>query len=199
MNLLKSSLFWKHAGGGVLVAFSTLAAQAQTMSDPIKQGLWESQMTMSMQMTLPPDVEARIAAMPQAQQAQVRSMMGGAGGGAPTTSTNKSCVAQTTTVDDLLNQGQQKAGMKCTYSNRQQTASSVSFDVSCGTPQGTATGHMKFVIADSEHGTSTTHMTSTMSQNGKTVNMAMDATSTFKYLGADCGDVKPYAPAATAH
>src|ERR1035437_3196745 len=35
------------------------------------------------------------------------------------------------------------------------------------------------------------HMTMTMSENGGQMNATMDGTSTYTYLGADCGDVKP--------
>ena len=184
-----------YAGSIVLIVVSTVGAHAQTTSAPIKQGLWQTQMTMSMQVTLPPDVEAKIAAMPAAQQAQMRSMMGGAAA-KPTTSTVKSCVASTMTPSDLLNQAQQKGGMSCKFTNQQVTASSVSFDISCTTTQGTASGHVQFTMADSEHGTGTTHMTVAMSANGHSMNATMDGTSTYTYLGADCGDVKPDSPVA---
>jgi hypothetical protein len=185
-----------HAGSIVLIVLSTVAAQGQSMSATIKQGLWQTQMTMSMQVTLPPDVEAKIAAMPAAQQAQMRSMMGGSMA-KPTTSTVKSCVASTMTPTDLLNQAQQKGGMTCKFTNQQVTASAVSFDMSCTTTQGTASGHAQFTMGDSDHGTGTTHMTVAMSANGHSMNATMDGTSIYTYLGADCGDVKPDAPVVT--
>ena len=198
MNLAKASMFWKlgHAGSIVLIVLSTVTARAQTTSATIKQGLWQTQMTMSMQMTLPPDVEEKIAAMPAAQQAQMRSMMGGPGG-KPTTSTVKSCVASTMTPTDLLNQAQQKGGMTCKFTNQQVTASAISFDMSCTTTQGTATGHVQYTMADSDHGTATTHMTTAMSANGHSMNATMDGTSIYTYLGADCGAVKPDSPVVT--
>ena len=198
MNLSKALMFRKlgHAGSIVLIVLSTVAAQGQSMSATIKQGLWQTQMTMSMQVTLPPDVEAKIAAMPAAQQAQMRSMMGGSMA-KPTTSTVKSCVASTMTPTDLLNQAQQKGGMTCKFTNQQVTASAVSFDMSCTTTQGTASGHAQFKMADSDHGTGTTHMTVAMSANGQSMNATMDGTSIYTYLGADCGDVKPDSPVVT--
>src|ERR1017187_6534997 len=198
MNLSKASMFWKlgHAGSIVLIVLSNVAVvRAQATSAPIKQGLWQTQITMSVQMTLPPDVEAKIAAMPAAQQAQMRSMMGGPAA-KPTTSTVKSCVASTMTPTELLNQAQQKGGMTCKFTNQQVTASAVSFDISCTTTQGTASGHAQFTMADSDHGTGTTHMTVAMSANGQSMNATMDGTSIYTYLGADCGDVKPDSPVA---
>jgi hypothetical protein len=198
MNLSKALMFRKlgHAGSIVLIVLSTVAAQGQSMSATMKQGLWQTQVTMSMQVTLPPDVEAKIAAMPAAQQAQMRSMMGGSMA-KPTTSTVKSCVASTMTPTDLLNQAQQKGGMTCKFTNQQVTASAVSFDMSCTTTQGTASGHAQFTMADSDHGTGTTHMTVAMSANGRSMNATMDGTSIYTYLGADCGDVKPGSPVLT--
>jgi hypothetical protein len=201
MNLSKALMFRKlgHAGSIVLIVLSTVTAvtaQGQSMSATIKQGLWQTQMTMSMQVTLPPDVEAKIAAVPAAQQAQMRSMMGGPMA-KPTTSTVKSCVASTMTPTDLLNQAQQKGGMTCKFTNQQVTASAISFDMNCTTTQGTATGRVQYTMADSEHGTGTTHMTVAMSANGRSMNATMDGTSTYTYLGADCGSVKPDSPMVT--
>jgi len=68
-----------------------------------------------MKMSLPPEVQARIAAMPPAQQAQMQSMMGGAAGGTPVASTNKSCIASQESMDTLMNQASKKSGMKCTF------------------------------------------------------------------------------------
>jgi Protein of unknown function (DUF3617) len=182
------------------IAFAMFAAPfslyAQSAPIPVKPGLWESQISSTNQMALPPEVEARLAAMPAAQQAQVRSMMGGAGGGSsPVVTTTKSCVAGQTSMDSLLNQQQNRPGAKCTFTNRVQTADGASFDTSCTTAQGTATGHSTFHMTDDEHMSGTTHMTLDMSSNGKTMHSTIDSTYTMKYLGADCGDVKPNGPA----
>jgi hypothetical protein len=203
MNLSKAFGLCRrgHAGSIVLmVLFGVLGslgtAQAQTVaSTPIKQGLWQMQVTSSMQMTLPPDLQAKIAAMPAAQQAQMQSMMGGSAA-KPTLSTVKTCVASTMTPTDLINQAQQK-GTTCKFTNQQSTASAMSFDMNCTTTQGTASGHIQFKIADSDHGTATTHMTVTATANGRPMNMTMDGTSTYTYLGADCGSVKPDSPVVT--
>ncbi len=174
-----------------LLCILPFSAHAQT----IKAGLWETQSTITNTMSLPPDVEARLAAMPVAQQAQVRSMMGGVGGGQPVSVTNKSCVAGKVTMDSLLSQ-QQKSAMKCTFTNRTQTADGASFDTSCTSPQGTATGHTQLHFVDDEHASGTTHMTMDMTSRGQTTHMTVDNTMSAKWLAADCGDVKPAAPPA---
>ena len=87
--------------------------------------------------------------------------------------------------------------MKCTFSNRQETANGASFDTSCSMERGTMKGHSDFDMTDDEHVGGTTHLEGTMaSQRGGTVSMKIESTSTSKYLGADCGDVKPPATAA---
>jgi hypothetical protein len=145
-------------------------------------------------MSLSPDMEAKIAAMPPDQQARVKAMMGGGG---PMSSTTKRCIAGVTTMDSLLDQSQNRPGAKCTFTNRKQSASGSSFDTTCTMPQGTITGHSEFHMVDSEHMTGTTHMEGSMTgRNGNAMPVKMSSTMTSKYLGADCGDVKPYTPPA---
>jgi Protein of unknown function (DUF3617) len=91
----------------------------------------------------------------------------------------------------MLDRAQQNPAMKCSFTNRRQTATGASFDMACTTAQGSATGHQEYRITDDSHATSSTHMTITMSANGRTMNSAMDATSASKFVSADCGDVKP--------
>src|SRR5580698_6813939 len=76
-----------------------LGAHAQSAPTPVKPGLWETQVSMTRVMSLPPDAEAKIAALPAAQQAQVRAMMGGGAGGnsTPTVTTKQVCIAPQTT------------------------------------------------------------------------------------------------------
>jgi hypothetical protein len=194
MNVWKSLMFWKRrriGNGAVLIllaAAAAVAALAQVASTPIKQGLWETTVTSTNVMSLPPDMEARIAAMPADQQAMVRSRMGGA----PVSSTNKSCMATQESMNSLLDQAQQKSGVKCTFSNRQETASTLSFDTSCTMQQGTMKGHSEFHLVDSDHATGTTHMEGQMtSPKGGTTTMKIDTKMASRYLGSDCGDVKP--------
>jgi hypothetical protein len=166
-----------------------VSARAQSSSTlPVKQGLWETTVTSTNQVTLPPDVEAKIAAMPAAQQAMIRQNMGGA---KPASSTNKSCIASTVTMDQFLNQQQQNSQMKCTFTNRQMTATGASFDTSCTMQQGTATGHSQFTFVDDEHVTGQTHMTVNMTTAKGSGQATLDSTMSMKYLGADCGSVKP--------
>ncbi len=181
----------------VLLLAAPASLHAQGAPIPVKPGLWETQMSVTHVMALPPEAEAKIAALPAAQQAQVRSMMGGGAGSAPTVTTKQVCMTGQSSMDSMLNRAQQSPGMQCTFSNRVQTATGASFDMTCTGATGSATGHTQFRLIDSDHVSSTSHMTVTGSSQGHTMNSTIDSTSTAKFVNADCGDVKPFtAPAA---
>ncbi len=171
------------------LTFAAAAAHAQS-SSPIKAGLWETTITTNMQMQLPPELQARLDAMTPQQQAMMKANMPGMmGGGAPTTTTTHSC-STGQTVQDLLNQAQQK-GSQCKLTNQTQTATGMSFDISCTVPQGSANGHSSFTMADSDHVNGTTHLTINMTSARGSGSMAMDSTMSSHYLGSDCGSVAP--------
>ena len=178
---------WCKYGLFVLVMAFGTGVKAQSAPIPIKPGLWQTTVSGTNTVALPPEQEAKIAAMPAAQQAMIRNM---SGGGKPTTVTTKSCAAQATSMDGLMSQAQQK-NTKCTFTNQTQTASGASFDVSCISQQGTASGHAQFQMADSEHVTGSMHMTVDATGRGGAMHMTIDNSITSKYLSADCGSVKP--------
>jgi Protein of unknown function (DUF3617) len=182
----------------LVLTVSPLSMRAQSGPLPGKPGLWDIEVSTSRVMALPPEAEAKIAAMPPAQQAQVRAMMsGGVGGSKPVAITRQVCLTPQTSMDSLLDPSRQSPGMQCTFSNRVQTARNASFDLSCTGTTGSAQGHAEYHSMDDEHMSSTIHMTITGSAQGHTSTSTIDATSTGKFMNADCGDVKPVgAPAA---
>jgi hypothetical protein len=183
-----------------------LALHAQGTPIPLKPGLWEIQANTGSPggaaaaptaPALPPEVEARIAAMPPAQQAQVRAAMAARGGGAPAARTaggiaTQACLTPNTTLESLLSRSQQ-AGMQCSYSNKVQTATGASFDISCTGAIGNAQGHAVYKMPDDEHMSSTMHLSIAATMQGQPMNMTRDISSTGKFVKADCGDVKPAA------
>ena len=175
----------------IVCAIAPAAAHAQSMTDaPIRPGLWETTITSNMQMHLPPEIQARLNAMTPQQQAMMKANMpAGMGGGAPMTNKTRSC-STGQSVNDLVNQAQEK-GSQCKLTNQTQTASGMSFDISCTMQEGTATGHSSFTMADKDHVNGTTHMTANLNENGRPMSMTIDSTLSSHYLGADCGDVKP--------
>jgi predicted membrane-bound mannosyltransferase len=144
---------------------------------------------MTSTMSLSPEAEARIAALPPERQARVRAMMNGS---KAVSTTNSSCVAPNTTVDSLLNQQEQKDGaMKCTITNRAINSSGGSFDTNCTSDSTTVAAHTEFTKTDAEHVTGKTHMVMNSTRNGRTLNSSSDSIANMRYVGADCGDVKP--------
>ncbi len=174
------------------LAVFALAASAKAQgaaSAPIKPGLWETTVTSTSQVQLPPELQARIDAMTPQQQAMMKANMPGMSG-APATITTHSCsIGQS--VNDLVNQAQRK-GTECKLTNQTQSANGMSFDISCTSPQGNANGHSSFTLADSDHVTGTMHMTATMTGGkGGSGAMTIDSSLSAHYLGSDCGDIKP--------
>jgi hypothetical protein len=157
----------------------------------MKPGLWETQVSSTQVTELPPEVEARLSAMPAAQQAQVRSMMGGAGA-APVVTTRQVCIAPQTSLDTVLNRAQQTPGMQCSFSNRTQTASAASFDIDCTGQAGSAKGHTDLHLTDDDRVNSTSHILVTATSQGHTMTSTIDTSTTAKFISADCGDVKPF-------
>jgi hypothetical protein len=179
---------WCKCGLFLLVMAFGTGLKAQSAPVPIKPGLWQTQISGTSSMTLPADQEARIATLPAAQQAMIRSRMGG---GTPTAVTTRSCAAEQTSLNALMSEAQQK-NTKCTFTNQVQTADGASFDTNCVSPQGTASGHAEFHMTDSEHVSGSIHLTAdATSSNGGSMHMTIDNTVTSKYMGTDCGTVKP--------
>lgn len=195
---MKAGIYGGVCSSAVALLILAASSGARAQSSPVKPGLWETQVSSTSVMQLPPEVEARIAAIPAAQQAQMRAMMpGGMGGSAtPVVTTRQVCIAPQTTIDSMMNRAQQSPGMSCSISNKSQTASGVSFDIACTGATGSAKGHTDVRLADDDHATSTSHITVTASSQGHTMNSTVDTTTSAKFVSADCGDVKPYtAPA----
>lgn len=176
----------------VTFALASFAHAQSATSAPVKAGLWETTISSTMQMQLPPELQPRLDAMTPQQQAMMKSRMPGAAGArAPMVNTTHSCSTGQMSVNDLINQTEQKSGAKCTLTNQTQTATGVSFDISCTMTEGNAAGHSSFTMADSDHVSGATHMTMQMTGGGGPSSMTIDSTLTSHYLGSDCGDVKP--------
>src|SRR5450631_3187160 len=105
----------------LFLAAAAFGAHAQGAPIPVKPGLWETQVSVTHVMALPPEAEAKIAALPAAQQAQVRSMMGGGASAAPVVTTKQICMTAHASMDSMLNRAQQTPGMQCSFTNRVQT------------------------------------------------------------------------------
>lgn len=172
-----------------MAAMGVSTSQAQN-SIPFKPGLWESTMTSSMTgMQMPPDMEARMSQMPPEAQERIRSAMGGA----PHTSVIHSCLTkeQFDKWNDDFTKGKEN-DQNCTNSNVSQSAHERSFDVTCTSPNAKSTGHVDMVFDSDEQGHGTVHMIRTATQGPQAMKpITMDIKIDTRYIGADCGSIKP--------
>ena len=156
----------------LLASFAALAAAQTVEAPPIKMGLWQSEVTTTMQGV--PD-----------------SPMSHAMGSGRTTVT-QGCLTPDTWKKDIQGMQQHMRNTDCTMSNFEQDAHHVSFDEACtaGSQPGYSNNvHFEMLIDDTEnaHGHADMKMTGPAFPDGMTMHTAMKS----KYLSSDCGDVKP--------
>ncbi len=180
----------RYAALSFLALLLPLAAQAQSL----KPGLWEHQSSLK---SADPQMEAamarmkeQMAAMPPEQRQQMEAMMArqgmslGAGpaGGAGPGMTVKVCL---TPEQAARNEVAQHDG-HCKQTSSSRSGNTVKFKIECSAPQN-ATGEGEFtVVSDKEH---KGRLNITSQRGGKT--QTMEITHSARWLGADCGDIKP--------
>jgi Protein of unknown function (DUF3617) len=178
------------------LALSLLSSLALAGDRPaVKVGLWETTIHseggggaagIPDDPRLTPEMRARIEAMMAAR--------GGAGGGGlpglGKDITVKSCITDKDLDHPFEPNGEHR---KCTQTIVSRTATSAEVHVECaasGPSGGTAVGTFKWQATSPESMQGSTEMT--FSANGH--DMTHKSTITGKWLGADCGDVKPRSP-----
>jgi hypothetical protein len=153
----------------LLFSFATIAAaQSDPTIPPVKMGLWESDVTVTM------------SGMPNMP----------AGAMPPRTVKSQVCMSGTNWKESIEQLRGQSQKASCTMSNLQQDPHHISFDEDCTEQQGmTASVHldMHYDSDQSMHGTTTMKMSGPRVPQG----MTMNSTISTKFLSADCGDVKP--------
>jgi hypothetical protein len=167
-------------------------SHAQSAPAPVKPGRWQISLSVAHMTALPPEAEAKIAAMPKEKQAQARSSM--ASLSKPIVATQWVCFSAEAGMDGLLSQAQQNAGMRCIFSNRVQTAKDLSFDMSCVGPAMAAQGHGTFHLVDDEHITGTSHLAITGTGPGGPPNTTSESTMTGHFASEDCAFIAPLPP-----
>lgn len=147
-----------------LSAFAPAQTSTTITPPPVKIGLWQTSMTIA---------------------------MSGLPSGAPSghTVARQSCMTPDSWKKDLGRMNQQQKA-ECTMSNVQQDSHHLLLDETCSTSQGNnVTVHAEFLFDSDEsmHGTSTAKLTGPTFPQGMTVSSTINS----KYLGSDCGDIKP--------
>jgi hypothetical protein len=112
-------------------------------------------------------------------------------GGTNNEAVGKSCFSAGTTLGDYLTASNQGSGAQCSVSNKMQSSRGISYDTVCTGPGMGSKGRIDFQVSGTESFSGTSHMAVTGSMQGKPINMAIDKTFSAKFLGSDCGDIKP--------
>ncbi len=194
-----------------LILISALCLAGAAQAQKAAPGLWETTITMKMQGAAGSEANAamaqmqqHLAAMPPEKRAQMEAMMaqrsgsGGAGmamgmgmmSGKPTTT--KVCITPELANNDGFTQSAQRDG--CKQLSKERSGNTVKFKFAC-TGEHASTGEGEFTFINEKTHTGRVTMESMVA--GKPSKMEMAHTG--RWLGSDCGDVKPLVePAAPA-
>jgi hypothetical protein len=178
----------------LVVAAAACAALALPLSaQTLKPGLWEISNKMdnpeiNQQMA---QMQQQLAAMPPEQRKQMEAMMAqrgmkmgtGAGG---VTSMQICMTKEMTERNDLWMQQQQQSNCKITSQSR--SGNTMKMAYSCPNPPSSGEGEFTYNGSDAY----SSRMTVTSMRGGKPQVMKMEGSG--KWLGADCGNIKPIAP-----
>ncbi len=159
----------------------------------VKTGLWESTTTTEMSglpamPAMPQLSEEQLSKMPPQARAQVEAMMKNKGGvGAPRTTTGRSCITKET-----LSQAWGMNQQNCTSKLVSSSGSQQKIHMECNMQGSTAVGDLTVDRVDDAHAKGTMTLKTTVGGSAKQmgpVDMKMSFSS--KWVGSDCGDVKP--------
>lgn len=151
----------------LLILAASAAAQTGSGSPPpIRMGLWESEVNVTM------------SGMPMGDTSTVHA------------SIHHSCMTSDSWKKSLENLHGSQTVPNCTTANMQQDAHKLSFDEDCSSEQGINTSVHVEMLLDSEE---EMHGTVAMKMSGPAFPQGMSANSTIhsKFVSADCGSVKP--------
>ncbi len=162
------------------------SAQAQNVP-PIKPGLWQVKMQHEgAGAPAMPDMGAQLKNMPPEQRKKIEAMMKAQGvdlaGGGP--GQMKICLTKES-LDQGSWQGEQGS---CKTDVTQRSAKSWKWRSVCTQPKAESEGEATFI--DPEHYTVKTTTTTAMQGQTRTIGTTLDS----KWLGADCGSIKPVQP-----
>lgn len=184
-----------------LLAAATLAllaaAAGPVLAQKIRPGLWENTVSMKssggeMEAAMA-RMQEQMARMPPEQRAQMEAMMARQGIGMTPGKPNtvRSCITPEMAARDQFDPGDRN----CRSTGHSRSGNTVRFKFACEHERGTTAegeGEMTLVSDKETRGKMFVNTT----RQGKTMRMDMESSS--KWVGADCGDVKPVAAARTA-
>ena len=160
-----------------------LAAAVGAQAPPIKPGLWEARSDREVDGKTASQPAANLQNLPPAVRAQVETRMKEKGIALGANGVNRICMTRET----LDASPWQNRGTGCKTEYRSRTGSTWKWHSSCTQPPSESDGEA--VFASPESYTVSTAMTMTMRGETRTMRTTIKA----KWLGADCGDLKPLA------
>jgi hypothetical protein len=164
---------------GVLSASAAIAAQDVLTPPAVKMGLWQNTVTNTMSgIEIPPEVAARMQAMGRPVP-----------GSAPRTITTQSCLTADKWQKSITDMQQ---GKNCQFTNVHQSATGMSGDMTCTTPEGTSKGHLDATFSNQEKMNGKMHMEISTARQSQPI--VMDAIFESVYQGSDCKGISPDSP-----
>lgn len=166
-----------------------LAGGGTAHAQKIKPGLWEN--TFSIRSgggeveAAMAQMQQQLASMPPEQRRQVEQMMAqrGVGMGAGQPNTVRVCV----TPEQAARNELPTSDSRCKQTGYSRSGNTVRFKFTCQTEQGASSGEGEFtLVSDTEQ---RGRMNMLMQRGGREMRMQMQTGG--KWLGADCGDLKP--------
>jgi hypothetical protein len=177
----------------VAASLALLASTAGAQS--LKPGLWEithkmnsGNAQMDQQMA---QMQKQMAAMPPAQRKQMEAMMAKQGTQMPTAAAGGGMAMKICLTKEMAERNEvpaQQGDCKTTHQSRTGNTMKVAF--ACTKPPSSGEGQYTFISPEAY----TMKMAVTTTGQGKPEKMDMEGSG--KWLGADCGSVKPIAPPA---
>ncbi len=132
------------------------------------------------------DMQKQMAAMPAAERKQMEAMMGGKGMSMPGAAAGGATVIKTCVTKEMVERPQMPMQQAdCTSTVLEKTGTSTKMKYTCTKPPSTGEGQFTFA-GDKAY---TMKMKINSMADGKPQTMTIDGTG--KWLGADCGTVKP--------
>ncbi|MBL8343008.1 MAG: DUF3617 domain-containing protein [Rubrivivax sp.] len=172
------------AGALLALAFSG-GAHAQK----VRPGLWENSVSMKSSggqvEAAMAQMQAQLAAMPPEQRAQIEAMMArqGVGMAAGKPNTVRSCISPEMAARDEFNPGDSN----CKATGHSRSGNTVRFKFSCQRDGSTADGEGEFTLVSETETRGKMFVNAT--RQGQTMRMEMQSQS--RWLGKECGELKP--------
>ncbi|HQQ62482.1 MAG TPA: DUF3617 domain-containing protein [Pseudomonadales bacterium] len=168
-------------GGMALVASAAMADGNPLAGLDIKPGLWEIQHKTSLNGQQLPDMQQIMASVPPGMRGQVEDMMKKNGAGLTEKGLSVCVTAEQIAKAEFANDPKGH----CKTSDIKRNGNKLSLKMRCDDPKGE--GETEVIRINPEKWTSVTHMT--IEEQGRP--QAINSEATGKWLGADCGNIKP--------